>query len=274
MTKTPAPAGAADADAGGQLVTYSPRDLAAITAAGTASGTPTWAAVNSLAHAQLAEYAKGRVRENVNEYTKWYYGDSTAAPFCFIFISWVLAHAGSSSAAGLALIGGKKAYVPNIDRISGYRAGHSGVKAGAIAAINGFGHIGFVSSISGSSFNLLSGNSTQGASDDAVTVKTYPLSAINGYVNLAYASGPTPAPQPKPSITVPSGSPVLKNGSTGTRVKQLQAALNHVGAKLTVDGAYGPKTTAAVKTFQAHHGLAQDGEYGPKTAAALAKAVG
>jgi cell wall-associated NlpC family hydrolase len=55
----------------------------------------------------------------------------------------------------------------------------------------------------------------------------------------------------------PSGLLVLpaKPGATGWTVSQLQAALDRGGAKLAVDGVYGPATTAAVKAWQSAHKL-------------------
>ena len=44
--------------------------------------------------------------------------------------------------------------------------------------------------------------------------------------------------------------PLLKEGSRGNTVRALQHELNYLGAKLKVDGAYGPITVAAVKEFQ------------------------
>ena len=44
--------------------------------------------------------------------------------------------------------------------------------------------------------------------------------------------------------------PLLKEGSRGNTVRALQHELNYLGAKLKVDGAYGPLTVAAVKEFQ------------------------
>lgn len=66
-----------------------------------------------------------------------------------------------------------------------------------------------------------------------------------------------------------SSQPTLKNGSSGASVKTLQSALNKFGYGLSVDGAFGPKTLAAVKAFQKSKGLAVDGIVGPKTWAAL-----
>jgi len=79
------------------------------------------------------------------------------------------------------------------------------------------------------------------------------------------------AAAPTISDRAPSGSPVLKPGSTGSSVRQLQKCLNKVmKSGLAVDGEYGPKSAAAVKAFQRKAGgLTVDGEYGPKTAGKL-----
>lgn len=44
-------------------------------------------------------------------------------------------------------------------------------------------------------------------------------------------------------------TPELRSGSKGSSVKALQTLLNKNGANLQVDGSYGPKTDAAVKSF-------------------------
>ena len=52
----------------------------------------------------------------------------------------------------------------------------------------------------------------------------------------------------------------------------VQVALNkQVGANLLVDGEIGPRTIAAVKTYQGKRGLAPDGWPGPLTLAKLEK---
>lgn len=58
--------------------------------------------------------------------------------------------------------------------------------------------------------------------------------------------------------------PTVKKGARGEYVLIIQ---NAVGA--AADGIFGPKTEAAVKTFQALHGLVIDGIVGPKTWAAI-----
>ena len=89
------------------------------------------------------------------------------------------------------------------------------------------------------------------------------------------ATSPAPAKPPvttpaKPPVTTPA-SPlaayaklILKKGSTGKAVVALQRALG-----TTADGAFGPKTEAAVKAFQARRNLPATGIVGASTWAAL-----
>lgn len=55
---------------------------------------------------------------------------------------------------------------------------------------------------------------------------------------------------------------VLKQGSTGEKVKTLQSNLNTLGYDLAVDGSFGPATLAAVKDYQKRKGLTVDGVVG------------
>lgn len=62
----------------------------------------------------------------------------------------------------------------------------------------------------------------------------------------------------------------LRPGDRGENVRQLQGILRLAGyydGKL--DGSYGPKTTGAVRAFQAANGLEEDGIAGPKTRAKI-----
>ena len=56
-----------------------------------------------------------------------------------------------------------------------------------------------------------------------------------------------------------------------TNYQQVQQRLNELGAnpQLTADGVYGPKTRAAILSFQQSKGLTADGIVGPKTLAAM-----
>ena len=62
----------------------------------------------------------------------------------------------------------------------------------------------------------------------------------------------------------------LEVALTTSQVKTVQTKLKRWGYYTgVVDGVYGPKTKAAVKSFQTKNGLTADGIVGPKTAAAL-----
>lgn len=72
------------------------------------------------------------------------------------------------------------------------------------------------------------------------------------------------------------GTRLLKRGSTGADVTQLQMHLIELGYELPrygADGQYGAETEEAVKQFQRAHDLLVDGEYGPLTHAALMAAL-
>lgn len=70
-------------------------------------------------------------------------------------------------------------------------------------------------------------------------------------------------------------SQVLRTGSHGNGVNNLQNQLNELGIKgaggvpLTADGHFGPSTQAAVEAFQRSHGMTVDGVAGPRTQQAL-----
>lgn len=85
------------------------------------------------------------------------------------------------------------------------------------------------------------------------------ISMMVRYDLYRYDSGTAPAPT----------KPTIKEGSTGAAVTEAQQLLIAQGYTLVADGDFGPKTTAAVKDFQAKNGLGVDGIIGAKTWAAL-----
>lgn len=62
---------------------------------------------------------------------------------------------------------------------------------------------------------------------------------------------------------------LIRPGSSGSRVADLQKLLNSRGAKLNVDGQFGPLTREAVLSFQKKNGLVTDGIVGGQTMEAL-----
>ena len=85
---------------------------------------------------------------------------------------------------------------------------------------------------------------------------------------LGGAVAPPPPPPPPAPLTL--GARMLQVGDQGDDVRQLQDALRANGFDPgPSDGIFGPGTDAAVRAFQAAHGLAVDGVVGPQTVGAL-----
>jgi len=81
-------------------------------------------------------------------------------------------------------------------------------------------------------------------------------------------------PQTGVTLTL-TGTPVNTSSALKMTAIDIQRALNTLGASppLKVDGKLGPKSVAAVKSFQTAHGLTPDGIAGPKTKTALYLAI-
>lgn len=71
------------------------------------------------------------------------------------------------------------------------------------------------------------------------------------------------------TATTAAGGSVPYGTYLGYNVATTQRLLNARGATLAVDGYYGPATRAAVRAYQASHGLVVDGLAGPLTQASL-----
>lgn len=85
----------------------------------------------------------------------------------------------------------------------------------------------------------------------------------------------TTAPTTAPT-TGKLGDRILKNGTSGADVKQMQENLIRLGydlGKWGADGDFGDATEMAVRRFQTQESLAPDGEFGPLSLAAMNKAL-
>lgn len=108
---------------------------------------------------------------------------------------------------------------------------------------------------------------------DAVKTKraVYGQEFYNKFVTTGAGAGSVVTTEPS---TGGSGHSVLRKGSTGDEVKELQQKLTTLGYSLgAIDGDFGDKTLAAVKKFQSDYSLDVDGVVGNQTWTALDNAV-
>ena len=147
-----------------------------------------------------------------------------------------------------------------------------------------YGHVGLVYKYDGNSIYTIEGNTSPQsgvvANGGGVYRKKYAIGyyRIAGYgrpdYSLATDVQPTIPETPKPTPakpkkkgydgTFPKVPPILKKGSKGAQVKNLQKFLNWYGDYgLAVDGEFGKLTEKAVKSFQKKVKIDADGEFGP-----------
>ena len=97
-------------------------------------------------------------------------------------------------------------------------------------------------------------------SDGVATADVQSILYGAGALTAASIVTPTPAP----TVAPPTGT--LRQGDSGSEVKQVQQRLAELGFfSATVDGKYGDAMVKAIKAFQGKNGLAQDGVFGAKT---------
>lgn len=104
--------------------------------------------------------------------------------------------------------------------------------------------------------------------DSATDVRLYTqnFAAITRAIAHAITGQSEQSPPPNPGSSS-SARPVLRRGSSGAEVRELQTLLGG----LSVDGQFGPVTEAAVQNFQRTNRLVDDGIVGPITWGALLK---
>jgi murein L,D-transpeptidase YcbB/YkuD len=105
---------------------------------------------------------------------------------------------------------------------------------------------------------------------------------VDSIANKPAAPAPAPTPAPTYNVTKPaaptptqtstsSTSSLLKVGSRGSSVTDLQNQLRAAGYSIAADGIFGSQTQAAVIDFQRKNNLAVDGIVGSQTSGALSK---
>lgn len=221
---------------------------------------------------QVLTYAASQINTgespaNTNAYTRWYYGNNTAEPWCWIFLCYIFNHFGA-----LDLIHGKHAYVPDFKSVfSSHGEYHtSSPKAGDLVAFdfNRSGepeHIGIVEKvISSSTIQTIEGNTS-----NHVYRRTRSRSYVFGYATPKYA----PETSGDWMTTIMRKLSTLKKGSTGYDVYTLQGLLNgrvnDAQTPVAITGTFDSATDKRVREEQSQHKIAVDGEVGPHTWAVL-----
>lgn len=203
---------------------------------------------------------------NCVKYNDWLYKRTVsgpAYPWCAAFVSWIFKGTGlvkeTASCVEMAQ------FFKNINRWS--RTPEPGdivfFKYGTNSRWTN--HVGIVTAVNGSQITTIEGNTSTGSAGSqdnggCVAERKRTLKNVVGFGRPCYMDA---AP-----ITDHS---TLKVGSKGPEVKILQGLLNQNGAKLAVDGEFGPATKEAVKAYQREHHLEIDGVVGALTWAALQK---
>jgi hypothetical protein len=106
------------------------------------------------------------------------------------------------------------------------------------------------------------------APDSAIAHRDHKATECPGNERYNWIHAGMPGATLAPSPALPSGLPVLREGSRGDHVIVLQTVLrNKAGQNLVVDGVFGPATKAAVINIQRFFKLTPtpDGVVGPKT---------
>lgn len=143
-----------------------------------------------------------------------------------------------------------------------------------------YSHTGIVEAVSGGTVTTIEGNTS-----DQVGRRNYSVGSGNiaGYgrpkwelVNSIADSGSESISFDDSATINPYTAPILRRGSTGQYVIDLQNSLKKLGydiGQCGADGDFGTDTYNAVVKFQEDHGLLKDGEVGPDTYEAIANAL-
>lgn len=99
------------------------------------------------------------------------------------------------------------------------------------------------------------------------TIRAAGIAAVMGMAGAVIALAPAVAAEPAaaPPATTMHHHHHHHAMMSHKHVASVQQALNNNGAKLTVDGKWGPKTEAALKQFQQQHGLKATGHLDHET---------
>lgn len=220
---------------------------------------------------------------NYTEYGSWY---GYQCDWCAIFIAWCAGQAQvptttiakQARAGGIYSTSASGNYGGSFTQFSMHVP-----QTGDIAYMDNDGdgrsdHVELVYAVTDTTILTIGGN-TSGWDGVMVNTHSFPRSSgdtgyqrIIGFETPDYAgqNDPVSTADTETGIAYPRPTRVLSKGSNGADVCWLQVALNMVDdAGLEVDGIFGSASDAAVKTFQASHGLDASGSVGSATVQAI-----
>ena len=227
---------------------------------------------------------------NYTKYWRDVYPQYQGQPWCACFISWCFMKTFGKDVATKLLKHWPYTYCPTMATLFKLNANP---KVGDVVIFyrsGEFKHTGLVVSVSGDKFWTIEGNAS-GASGitpngGAVVKKSYYNSQLPGtkfctpdYSIVTQTNAPSSSTSNNSSSSTSSSgtssstSTLLRKGSKGQAVKELQEKLNKLGYGLTVDGDFGSKTESAVISFQKKYKLKIDGIVGNETRNALDSAI-
>lgn len=210
---------------------------------------------------------------NRTPYTAWY---GMVGPWCAMFVSWVLYHAGFplpiTTALGFAYCPYGVAWFKNN---GAWASKNTKPERGWIVFFDFIGrpsHVGIVEGITpdGRIITLEGNTNGAGSRTGGAVMRHYRnvSSGIIGYGIINYTGAD--------SLPVPPANGAPRNlgrGMQGDDVKDLQTILIGAGYAIAADGDFGPATEHALKQFQAKLGLEADGIAGPQTRQKIAEVL-
>jgi polysaccharide deacetylase family sporulation protein PdaB len=109
---------------------------------------------------------------------------------------------------------------------------------------------------------------------NTLSSRGYSFTTVSGLIEGSSGSYSSGSSSGSYSSSGSASGSTIRQGSTGTAVRELQQALVNKGYSLSVDGVFGPMTKSAVMSFQSSVGITVDGVVGPVTWSKLGTSSG